>query len=799
LKKILTAFILCSGLHQFAFAQKTNVHIVVTNIKNEPYNNASLVVFHLPDSAVVLKKIIQSNDNIQLNMQGAYFVQVTATNKQLFSTVFEANEKDAEIKVVLQDKQTALTGVTIVSNKKRLIREEDDKTIVDAAALSVSSTNAFEVVEKTPGAIIDQDGNIYLTSTTPATVFINGREMKLSSADLTSLLKSLPANSVNKIEILRNPSAKYDAASSGGIINIVLNKGVKLGTNGSVNAAYFQGVYATKTAGFAFNKSVGSFNSYVNYQYTNRTNFEKLISDRSFALDSVLVAQQSYTKYPGTTHYLSAGTDWAINEKWNLGYDIRLTNTINDNAASNNLTIAKAPLLSLLAQNQSSINNSNNSNFISQVLNSKLKIDTSGSEWTNNIEFSNFIYDNNQTFQNNYFIPIKPTVLGDGSNRNNKKIFSFQSDLTLKLKHRITLEMGVKLGNSISKNAANYFKDTGNQIRIVDYFQTNTYQYKESIWAAYFQVAKTIAGFTIKPGLRFESTDISGTQTIPTDTNFSIRRKDLFPYVYIKHNLFKMFDRMLVANAIFRKSIKRPYYESLNPFPKLVDPFLYETGNPALKPQFTTNYEINVTFNDIPVASAGVNLTKDIFTTVIYQDNSTKIAYRTFDNLGKNKEYYVRLVGGIPPGGKYFFYIGGLYNYNIYNGFYQQQPFDFKRGSFTFFTFHEFKFTKTFSANTQAFLRTKALQNFYELKTFGGMSVSANKSFFNKKLNCILSVNDLLKTNFVSFNFNRDGQQVAGTRRNDTHRLGITLRYNFGIKPKEEKKNAFDTPQEVKE
>lgn len=799
MKKTIAFLFLFLVYFNIGVAQKTNVYFHVRDIKNEPYSNASFTLFHLPDSNVVQKKIMQADDSIQVNIPGEYFLKISASNKQLFTAVISANQVDIELKVVLQNKQVDLTGITIISNKKPLIKEEDDKTIVDAAPLTVSSTNAFEVVEKTPGAIVDQDGNIYLASTTPATVFINGREMKLSNADLSSLLKSLPANSVNKIEILRNPSAKYDAASSGGIINIVLNKGVKLGTSGSVNAAYFQGVYATQTGGFSFNKSVGKFNNYVNYQYTNRTNFEKLYSDRSFEVDSVLVAQESYTKYPSATHYFSAGTDWALHPKWNVGYDTRLTYTSNKNQGSNNLEIFKEPTSILFGKSQSHINNNNHSYFISQVFNAKLKIDTSGSEWTNNAEYSYYGYENDYAFQNNYINPTKPTTLGDGINDNNKKIFSFQSDLTLKLKHRTTLEMGVKLGNSISNNESNYFRDTGNQIRIIDYFQTNTYQYKESVMAAYVQVAKTILGFTIKPGLRFETTNISGKQIIPTDTNFSIKRKDWFPYVYIKHNLFKMFDRMLIANAIFRKSIKRPYYESLNPFPKMVDPYLYETGNPALQPQFTTNYELNVTYNDIPVASAGINITKDIFTSVIYQDDNTKIAYRTFDNLGKNKEYYVRLVTGIPPGGKYFFYLGGLYNYNAYNGFYQQAPFNFKRGSFTFFTFHEYKFTNTFSANMQAFLRTKALQNFYELNTFGGIVVSANKRLFNKKLNCILSINDLLRTNYVSFYFDKNGQKVEGTRKNDTRRLGITLRYNFGVKPKEEKKNTFEAPQEIKD
>jgi hypothetical protein len=177
---------------------------------------------------------------------------------------------------------------------------------------------------------------------------------------------------------------------------------------------------------------------------------------------------------------------------------------------------------------------------------------------------------------------------------------------------------------------------------------------------------------------------------------------------------------------------------------------------------------------------------------VIYQDDQTKIAYRTFDNLGKNKEIYARLIAGIPPGGKYFFYIGGLYNFNAYRGFFQGQPFNYDRGSFTFFTFHEFKYSNTLTLSMQGFLRSKGLQQFYELETFGGMFLSANKSILKRKANLILSVSDVLRTNRVTFNFNRNQQLIEGNRINDTRRVGLTFRYNFGIKPKEEKKSGFE-------
>ena len=230
---------------------------------------------------------------------------------------------DTTVMVNMLYKVNNLGNVTVIS-KKPLIKEDDDKTTVDAEVLANSSTNAYEILEKTPGIIVDQDGNVYLSSTSPATVLINGREMKLSSADLASLLKSLPAGSVSKIEILRTPSAKYDAASSGGMVNIILKKGVKIGTNGSINAAYFQGVYPTKTGGFTLNKGSGKINSYVSYQYTDRNNFEQLNSNRLISRDSTLLSQRSYTTYPTVNNYIGAGVDVQLTPKFNAGYECEL-------------------------------------------------------------------------------------------------------------------------------------------------------------------------------------------------------------------------------------------------------------------------------------------------------------------------------------------------------------------------------------------------------------------------------------------------------------------------------------------
>jgi hypothetical protein len=790
LKKFNLSWLFFMLLAISAAGQDTRIRIFVKDPSTHPYTGASLMVTDSSGKITLLKKVLRDKDTVQLPSTFMYHFKITAINKKDFDTLMLVKNDLMELDVVLFEKQQALETITVVS-RKSLMKDDGDKTIVDAGPLSVSSTNAFEVVEKTPGAVIDQDGNIYLTSTTPATVFINGREMKLSSADLSSLLKSLPANSVEKIEILRSPSAKFDAASSGGIINIVLKKGVKLGRNGSVNASYFQGVYATMSTGFSINNGGEKTNSYINYQYTGKSAFEELRTNRLFDTDSIAFTQQSYTRYPGDVHYVSWGADHTFNSKWNLSFDHKTTLNANHNSTYNNIDIQN-PSVAILRQTSSTILNNNRSYVLSNVLNSKCKIDTMGSEWIQALEFLHFNYRNNQQYDYQYTPTLPNATLGGyGNNTNRKNNFSYQSDLTLKSVAHYTIETGLKISYSKSDNKADFFQLLSGNISTPDLFQTNTYQFREVIGAAYGQLSRTVKGFTIKPGLRLEYTYINGRQSIPTDTGFLIRRTDLFPYLYVRHKLFKMYGQTLMGSAIFRKSIRRPYYESLNPYPRYVDQFLYEAGNPVLKPQFTTTYEINVTFNEIPVLAAGLNNSRDLISNVIYQDTITKVGFRTFDNLGANKEFYGRLIGGIPPGGKYFFYLGGVFTWSQFEGYYQGFPLNYKRGSVTCFTFHEYKFTKTFSASMQAFMRINGLQNFYELNNFGGMTLSLTKNFFNRKLSAVLAMNDVFRTNRVSFQFDRNGQQIAGQRINDTRRLGLTLRYNFGIKPKEEKKEGF--------
>jgi len=791
----LPAALLFAFTFHFVSAQKVSLQVSLKPRGRDSLSNASIEVYRLPDSLLIQSQVGHPSGNtFHIKANTAYLVRVSAVCFLTSEKKVDVQNKAIAITMVMDAVDHTLHTVTVVGEKTQ-IRQEGEKTIIDAEPLANSSTNAYEVLEKTPGAVMDQDGNVYLNSTTPASIYINGVQMKMSVDDIASLLKSLPAASISKIEIIRTPSARYDASNSGGIINIVLKKGTEIGTSGSINVRDDQGVYNTPSAGLSLNYGFRKWRTYLSYQYTHRNSYEDIESNRLLNTDTLLM-QKSFTRYSPVTNYVGAGADILFSRKFDLAYDLRLTATHNNSQATSNNMVTGQNTRDTLLASQSPITNTGNSLFINNTLTSKYKMDTLGSEWTCEVDFNYSSNPNTQLYTINNLVPPGPPLYGNGNSQGKTRVVIAKSDLSLWLKHQFLLEAGIKLSFADNDYNAMYFKQQGTDPKEIDSFQTNTFTYKENIGSAYLQLTKILSGFTLKSGIRLEHTDMAGHQLIPTDTTFSLDRYDLFPYFFVKHNLFRILGYPLVGHALFRRSITRPGYDELNPSPKFIDQFTYTVGNPQLKPQFTINYELNATYEDFPVFAIGVNDTRDVFSQVTYQ-NSSGIVFRTFDNLGNYKEIYGRLFGGLPPGHRYFMYAGLQFNYVHYTGSYQNDPLDYQRGSWTFYTGHSYRATPTLRFNLNAWMYVNGLRSFYELKTLGSLNMSVTKTLFSKKLSIILFGNDILKTNISRFHLQQGSVWVNGIRVQDSRRIGITFRYNFGFIKAEERKPDFNPPPEA--
>jgi len=755
----------------------------------------------IPGAAIVLE---QKKDGLKLPVQTAdssgiaifdlaigetYFLDINAKGFVGYTGILQPDSAVQSFTFTLVAGQK-LKEATITSSRP-LMRQEDDKTIVDPEALANSATSAYEVLEKTPGIIADPDGNFFMTSATPASIYINGREMKMSNTDVAAMLKSLPPNAIARIEIMRTPSAKYDASGSGGILNIVLKKGFKIGLTGSVNAGIQQGVYGNQFAGVSLNYSDGDKSAYLNLNYAHRKSLENIAANRKLSPDSVLI-QDAGTVYDANNIFLGFGASKTVDSLWELSYDGRISSNFADNHTESRSLISRLSAPGTLSDNIAGTGNGSRSTNIDQSIDAKYKIDSLGSEWTTNLSWNGNFANNTQDILFNSIQPALSDVTNNGEIKTTRNYITFQTDLKYKYKWQLTFETGLKSSATFFRNTSDYTATFQGQ-SIPDPVRTSTYRYNENINAAYFQVSKAIKDIIIKPGIRVENTNMEGHQTRPGNSDFILRRTDLFPYLYISKKVMTIASYDLRAYLVYRRTILRPAYDYLNPFQRFIDPYLYETGNPALRPQFTNNYEANISIDERPLLAIGQNNISDIFSNVVYQsDTNASVAYRTYDNLGKNKETYIRGFGAIPPGGKYFFVLGGQYNLSNYDGVYNGAPLKYRRESWTFFTYHTLKITKTTNLVVNGFMRLNGLMQFYELGTFGMLNASLSQSFMDKKLLVTINVQDMFFSNRYDYSINQGGLEATGSRYNDSRRFGINLRYNFGIRKKEEQDNIFN-------
>jgi hypothetical protein len=785
----LSLILLFSSISLFSMGQQIAVLMKVVDAKNNPVGFANISIVNKIDSTKVSNAITDSIGITKVNLapKNAYIIRVSAIGYKKYSKDYFINDQSS-IAIKLTEDPTQLNEV-VVKSTKALIRQEDDKSVVDPEPLAASSTNAYETVEKVPGVFIDQDGNIYLNGLSPAGVQINGRDLRMSAADIAILLKSLPPNAIQKIELIRTPSAKYDASGGGGLVNIILMKGVKIGLNGSVNTGFSQGEYGNQFIGFNLNNNNDKLSSYVNAQYSNNNGVTITNSDRILSIDSVL-KQEARAVSPNHSANLGYGFGKTIKDKWEFNYDGRMSQNKFDNTTNSNSYLRQISVNQNTGNIQTSVNNKGTNNFMNQSFRMKLKLDTVGGEWVNDVSF-NFSKSSTDQDYANLFLARNTSSGGEGDFGNDRNFFTYQSDIRKKIRG-INIESGVKTSILNFNNKSNYTKNIAGLIS-PDPFRTSKFSYKEQINAAYLQGSKTWGPVVLKVGSRLEQTIMQGHQFIPKDTTFSINRTDAFPYVYLSRKILMIMNYELRGFLVYRKTISRPSYDYLNPFAKYIDPFLYEVGNPNLKPQFTNNYEANISVDDKPLFAFGVNETTDIFTNVVYQSPTNKqVSYRTYDNLGKSRETYFRIIGVIPPGKKFFAVLGTQYNRNNYTGFYEGKPIIFNRGTWSVFTFQSFKLDGLSTITLNGFWRFKGQQQFYELSDFGTLNATINRQFLKKKLTITASYNDFLFTNKNNFVLNQGTQNAVGYRATDSRRVGLSLRYNFGIKPKENKMDMLD-------
>lgn len=624
-------------LNLFAFiincANTQNAHVKgrVVNSQNQGIEYATAAL--IENSSSKLEKGTVCND------QGYFIIENIEPGEYTLSVRmlgYDVNESEKIVitkknqmieKVIVLNEATHTMTEVVIKGKIAFVEQTVDKIIVNPNASIISSSESvYDILKKSPGVNIDNNDNITLKGMQGVIIMIDDKPARLEAKDLAPILKGMIGKNIKSIEIIENPSAKYDAEGNSGIINIKTKHNKAPGFNGSINT----GVTFTNTvganAGVDLNMNFGKVNIYGNYSFYDWKGWYKMEGTRRFkteAASGIFTLMSNENNSDGDANNYKVGADYYISKNQVVSVMVngnKGSNLMTDKGSTsfmNRFSVADSSVASIADRIMTWNNKTLNVNY-------KWDIDTLGRTLTADADYAQFKFSGSAEQSSQYYGPLNTPLNKDASLENSLfnyiDIFSARLDYTHPINKIYTLEAGLK-GSFVS---------TDSKASMTGYInQDDMFKYTENIQAAYLSGRAQYKSTSLQLGLRVENTISQGNSisTNQVDDNSYI---EFFPSFFLQHTLSH--KQSLGFRYSYR--IGRPNYYALNPFKWILDPYTYNLGNPKLGPQFTQSMSLNHNFNGILMSNIGFNRTTELFAEVIYQDYETKSAYQTTENFG---------------------------------------------------------------------------------------------------------------------------------------------------------------------
>jgi hypothetical protein len=628
-----------------------SVSSTVKNIKNEPVSGATVRLLSVKDSVPAGTVVTNEKGTFTLSEinNGDYMMIISAIGQKLFTAATHIDGKDIFLPaiVLMQDKKTNLAEV-VIQGKKPLMQMEIDKTVVNVdAMISSASSNTLEILEKTPGVTVGSNGEIGLNGRTGVLVLIDGRSKYMSGQDLASYLKSVPGAQVDKIELIDNPSARYDAAGNA-VINIRLKKNRTGGLTGNISTGFTQGKYLRSNNSLNLNYNYRKINVFGNMGYSYNKEYTDDSYDRRFFTvnDKPSSAVSLYNSQRSRNNGINAnlGLDYSATENTTYGFQVNLNDSRNNGSLDYNSGNYSDDHLDSTGKGSS--RGTNKRNNISTNVNLVHKFGKTGRELSadlnylsydgSNVQYlQSFIYqpDDSLTGNNEFFYDLPSSM----------HIYTAKADYIHPLKGKGRLETGFKSSWVNNDNVSDYYRVFNNE-RLIDNGQSNHFKYRENINAAYVNAQKSWKYFGLQLGMRIENTIANGDQIgneVVEGSHFRKNYTKIFPALFLSYKLDTTGTNTF--SFAITKRINRPNYQLLNEFLIFRDQYSYSTGNSMLNPQYQNRYEVKYQYKQL----LRVGLSYNRFSDVIFQ--TTRVVDEVFITRPENvaKGYMLLLNTGI--------------------------------------------------------------------------------------------------------------------------------------------------------
>lgn len=789
MKQFLISFFTLSIVSTGAVAQNGGVITgkVIDGGDEKIISAATINLLKAKDSSLVKVAVADRDGNFMFENvhEGKYLAYATSVGHGKTYTepisVIDSTSKISLGVLKLLPITKQLEGV-VVTAKKPFIERKIDKTVmnVDASITNVGTT-ALEMLEKAPGVTIDKDGNISLKGKQGVIILIDGRQTYMSGSDLASYLKNLPTGNLEQIEIMTNPSAKYDAAGNSGIINLKTKKLKQKGFNGSYNASYTQGFYPKFSTGLNLNYRRNKLNVFGSLSANKRKNFQDLTIERSFYNGNVFTGSFSQTAlgYRTNENYNGKiGVDYIVSPKTTIGAVVTAY-SVPSSMITRNTSYMKSISGSIDSSIVSYSNEVEKWKNIGTNLNFRHQFDSTGREITTDIDY--LYYNplknqpiNNATYDANGNFKGSQSLFGD--HPSTIKIFSVKTDYTQMLNKKIKFESGLKVSAVETENKANFYTIV-NGSKQVDYTRTNFFDYKENISAAYVNFSGQYKKWGWQAGLRGENTNYSGYMygnPTQADSSFSNNYLSVFPTLYLTY----AYNDKHQFGLNYGRRISRPDYESLNPFVMYIDPYTAGAGNPYLKPAYANVVELSHTYKQMLTTTFTYSYDKDLLSSSFEEKN--RVIIQKEGNFSQRNSLNLSVSAQVPVKKWYNITIYTEGNYQHYTGFVNNAPIDLEMSRLLFQTQQMFSLKKDWSIEVSGFYGTKFNEGQLIINPIGQVDAGISKKVFKGKGTLKLGLRDIFKTGNASGYSSFGSTKVSFTQKRDNRVIGLSFNYRFG-------------------
>ena len=572
------------------------------------------------ENTQTLVKVVVTNEEGSYTFSnikaGNYYIKINYLGFQNYNSgVFSLVDKEITLQPVIIQKSTEELKEVVIKKQKPMVQVLADKTVFNVEnTINATGTSGFELLRKAPGVVIDNNDNLIVEGKTGILIYIDGKQSFLTGSDLTNYLKTIQATDIEAIEIITQPSSKYDAAGNAGIINIKLKKNKNFGTNGTISSGFNVGRFGTSLSSISFNNRNKKNNFYGNYSNRFGRNYNFINLNR--VQSNTIFDSRSSTISETNANNIKFGYDYYANSKSTFGI---VVNGNFNNAIANGNT--KTPIRSNASTSIDSIlvakSDGYNKNYnLYSNINYKFQ-DTTGVSFNVDFDYGKYNSDRSNYQPNFYYNNSESIILSQSINSQNTPIlidiFSLKSDYEQRL-FKGKFGTGFKTSLVKTDNTFEVF-NYQNDVPVFNPQLSNQFEFNENINALYVNYNRLYKKFNFQIGLRVENT-ISEGKLISTQqtSNQTVKRNytDYFPSGGITYQVNDVNSLAL----LYSSRIERPNYQSLNPFEFQIDELSFQRGNPFLRPQYTTNIKINHTYKYTLNTSLSYSYISDFFAQV---------------------------------------------------------------------------------------------------------------------------------------------------------------------------------------